>query len=53
MDLFFRFHWQAPLERKKSSFVKRELKRIYTLKGIPERIQSDNGGESKKDVEPY
>ena len=53
MDLFSRFHWLAPFERKKSSFVKKELKGIYTLHGIPERIQSDNGGEFKKDVESY
>ena len=53
MDLFSRFHWLAPLERKKSSFVKKELKRTYNLHGIPERIQSDNGREFKKDVESY
>ena len=53
MDLFSRFHWLAPLEIKKSSFVKKELKRIYNLHGIPERIQSDNGREFKKDVESY
>ena len=50
MDLFSRFHWLAPLERKKISFVKKELKRIYILHGIVECIQSDNGGEFKKDV---
>ena len=38
MDLFSRFHWLSPLERKKSSFAKKELKRIYTLHGILERI---------------
>ena len=53
MDLFSRFHWLAPLEGKKSSFARKELKRIYTLHEIPERIQSDNGGEFKKDVESY
>ena len=53
MDLFSAFHWLAPLERKKSSFIKKELKRTYTLHGIPERIQSDNWGEFKKDVESY
>ena len=53
MDLFSAFHWLAPLERKKSSFIKKELKRTYTLHGIPERIQSDNGGEFKRDVESY
>ena len=50
MDSFSRFHWLAPLERKKSSFVKKELKRIFTLHRIPERIQSDNRGEFKKDA---
>ena len=53
MDLFSRFLWLVLLERKKSSFAKKELKRIYTLHGIPERIQSDNGGEFKKDAESY
>ena len=43
-DLLCRFHCLAPRERKKSSFGKKELKRIYTLHGIPERIQSDNRG---------
>lgn len=53
MDLFSRFHWLAPLERKKSSSVKKELQRIYTVHGMPERLQSDNGGEFKKDVEKF
>ena len=53
MDLFSRFHWLALRDRKKSSFVKKKLKRIYTLHRIPERIQSENGGEFKKDVESY
>ena len=52
-DLLCRFHCLAPRERKKSSFGKKELKRIYTLHGIPERIQSDNRGEFKKDAESY
>ena len=52
MNLFSRFHWLAPLERK-NSFAKKELKRLYTLHAIPERIQSDNGGEFKKDVESH
>ena len=45
------FHCLAPLERKKNSFGKKELKGIYTLHGIPELIQSDNRGEFKKDAE--
>ena len=53
MDIFSRFHWLAPLERKKSSHVKKELRRIYKVHGIPERLQSDNGGEFRKDVQKY
>lgn len=53
MDSFSRFHWLAPLERKKSSFVDKELKWIYTLHGIRKRIQNDNVGKFKKDVELY
>ena len=53
MDLFSRFHWLAPLERKKSSLVKKELQRIYSVHGKPERLQSDNGGEFKKEVKLY
>ena len=50
-NLLCTFHCLAPLERKKNSFGKKELKGIYTLHGIPERIQSDNRGEFKKDAE--
>ena len=53
MDLFSRFHWLAPLERKKSSLVKKELQRIYSVHGKPERLQSDNGREFKKEVKSY
>ena len=53
LELFSWFHWLTSLERKKSSFVKKELKRIYKLHGIPECIQSENGGEFKKNVESY
>ena len=53
MDLFSRFHWLAPLERKKSSLVKKELQRIYSVHGKPEHLQSDNGGEFKKEVKSY
>ena len=53
MDIFSRFHWLAPLERKLSSEVKRKLCKIYMEHGVPDRIQSDNGGEFKKDVKRY
>ena len=50
MDLFSRFYQLAALARKKSSFVEKELKRIYTVHRIPEHIESHNGGEFKKDA---
>ena len=48
MGIFSRFHWLAPLTRKKSSHVKKELQRIYKAKW--ERLQSENGGELKRQV---
>lgn len=53
MDVFSRFHWLAPLERKTSRLVKKELNRIYTVHGVPKRLQSDNGGEFKGDVQKF
>lgn len=53
MDLFSRFHWLAPLELKTSHNVKEELYRIYAEHGIPEILQSDNGGEFKKHVAKF
>ena len=50
MDIFSRFHWLAPLTRKKSSHVKKELQRIYKEHGQPGRLQSGNGGELKRQV---
>ena len=45
LDVFCRYHWLVPLERKKSSHVKKDLQLVYKVHGIPERVQSDNGGE--------
>lgn len=53
LDIFSRFHWLAPLERKLSSHVLRELNKIYSVNGQPKRLQSDNGGEFKKRVKAY
>ena len=50
MDIFSRFHWLAPLTRRKSSHVKKELQRIYKEHGQPGRLQSGNGGELKRQV---
>ena len=53
LDVFSRFHWLVPLERKLSSHVVREIKKIYSVHGQPIRLQSDNGGEFKKHVELF
>ena len=53
MDISSRFHWLTPLTRKKSSHVKKELQRIYKEHGQQERLQSDNGGEFKRQVKDY
>ena len=53
MDIFLLFHWLAPLTIKKSSHVKMELQRIYKEHGQPERLQSDNGCEFKRQVKDY
>ena len=50
MDIFSRFHWLIPLERKLSSHVAPALEKIFSEHGPPDRLQSDNGGEFKKEV---
>ena len=53
MDIFSRFDWFAPRRTKKSSHLKKELQRIYKEHGQPERLQSDNEGEFKRQVMDY
>ena len=53
MDKFCQFHWPAPGTRKKSSPVKTELQRTYKEHGQPERLQSDNRVEFKRQVKDY
>ena len=50
MDIFSWFRWLAPLTTKKSSDMKKELQRIYKEHWQPKRLQSDNGGEFKRQV---
>ena len=45
MDVFSRYHWLVPLQRKRSSHVARELIRIYREHGAPLVIQHDQGAE--------
>ena len=42
LDVFSRYHWLVPLERKKSSHVKQEIQLIYKVHGIPERFCERN-----------
>ena len=49
-DIFSRFLWLRPIERKKSSLVARELMTIYREHGPPKILQCDNGGEFKGDT---
>ena len=45
IDVFSRYHWLVPLERKSSSHVARELIRVYKEHGAPRFIQHDQGPE--------
>ena len=40
MDIFSRFHWLAPLERKKPSAIVPHLREIYSAHGPPKNLQS-------------
>ena len=53
MDMFSRFHWLAPLARKKSRHLKKELQRIYKEHGQPERLQRDHRDEFKRQLKDY
>ena len=50
MDVFSRFHWLSPLQRKFPHHVAEYLFKIFSKHGPPDKVQSDNGGEVKKDV---
>ena len=50
MDVFSGFHWLSSLLRKFRHHVVEQLFKIFSEHGPPDRVQSDNGGEFKKDV---
>ena len=50
MDVFSGFHWLSSLQRKFPHHVVERLFKIFSEHGPPDRVQSDNGGEFKKDV---
>ena len=53
LDIFSRFHQLAPLESKSAFEVNEKLEQIYLIYGTPKQLQSDNGGEFKKDVKQF
>ena len=53
LNVFSRFQWLVPLERKTAHSVKVELKKIYDVHGIPDLLQSNNGKELKPSVKRY
>ena len=53
LDVFSRFPCLYPLESKHSSGIKKKLKKIYSVHGLPQKLQSDNGGEFKKHVKEF
>ena len=50
IDIFSRFHWLVPLQRKFASHVAFHLNRTFTEHEPPGRLQTDNGVEFKKHV---
>ena len=50
IDIFSRFHWLVPLQRKFASHVAFHLNRTFTGHEPPDRLQTDNGVEFKKHV---
>ena len=50
MDIFSRFHWLAPLQRKFPFFLAPHLKKIFSEHRPLDRLQSGDGGEFRKKV---
>ena len=50
MDVFSRFHWLIPQERKFSRHIKPHLEKLFIEHTPPKRLQSDRGKEFKKEV---
>ena len=47
LDVFFRFHWLSPLQTKHSRGVKEIINNFFSVHGMTETLQSDNGTNSK------
>ena len=53
LNVFSRFQWLVPLERKTAHSVKVELGKIYDKHGIPDLFQSDTTKEFKSSLKRY
>ena len=50
MDVFSRFHWVIPLERKFPRHIKPYLEKCFIEHGPSKRLQSERDKEFKKEV---
>ena len=50
IDVFSRYVFLRPLKRKKSKYVAKELKKLFSVHGYPKILQSDRGTEFKGQV---
>ena len=50
MDVFSRFHWVIPLERKFPRHIKPYLEKCFIKHGPSKRLQSERDKEFKKEV---
>ena len=53
MFFFSHFHWLYPLQTKHSRGVKENIKKIFAIHSIPEKLQSGNGKEFKESVKQF
>ena len=53
LDVFYRYHWLAPLNSKHTTKIAIELKEIYDVHGTPENLPSDRGKEFYGAVKTY
>lgn len=52
MDVFSRYYWLRPLEKRASHHISQALKAIYTKHGPPDHLQGDRGSEFEGKVRP-
>ena len=50
MNILNQFHWLVLLQRKYTYHVSPHLDELFSVIGPPDRLESGNGGEIKKEV---